>query len=74
MNMKELDDIDVLRRMYATLCGGTDRALTLLDSGNVWEAKRVLQQALEIAEELYVTGISAEDELAALRRRGAEFS
>lgn len=65
--MKELDDIDVLRQMYATLCGGVDDALTLLEAGNVWDARRILQRALDIAEELYVAGMSAADELAALR-------
>jgi len=65
--MKETDDIDILRQMYATLCGGADAALTLLEAGNVWEAKQVLLCALETAEELYLTGDSAVDELA-LRR------
>ena len=67
MTHKDLDDIDILRRMYATLCGGMDDALTLLEAGNVWEAKQVLLHALEGAEELYVSGISAVDELAARR-------
>ena len=65
--MKETDDIDILRQMYATLCGGMDDALTLLETGNVWEAKRVLLRALETSEELYVSGTSAVDELAARR-------
>ena len=33
MTHKDLDDIDILRRMYATLCGGMDDALTLLEAG-----------------------------------------
>lgn len=70
--MKELDDLDVLRQMYATLCGGIDRSLTLLETGNVWEVRRVLQQALDIAEELYIAGMSTEDELAALRTQRGE--
>lgn len=65
--MKEIDDIDVLRQMYATLCGGMDDALTLLEQGNVWEAKEILLQALEISEDIYIAGMSAEDELAPLR-------
>ena len=65
--MKELDDLDVMRQMYATVCGGADRALSLLEAGNVWEAKRVLLHALEVAEEFYVAGMSAADELAARR-------
>jgi len=67
MNHETMDDIDILRQMYATLCGGTDRALTLLEQGNVWEAKRVLLHALEVSEELYIAGISTVDELAARR-------
>ena len=67
MEYKDMDDIDVLRQMYATLCGGMDDALTLLEQGNVWEAKAVLLRALEIAEEFYIDGISATDELASLR-------
>ena len=67
MEPEKVDDIDVLRRMYATLCGGMDDALTLLEAGNVWEAKRVLLRALEVSEELYIAGISAVDELAARR-------
>ena len=65
--MKEVDDIDILRQMYATLCGGMDDALTLLEAGNVWEAKRALLHALEISEELYISGTTAVDELAARR-------
>ena len=64
---KELNDIDVLRQMYATLCGGMDDALTLLEQGNVWEAKQVLLHALEVSEELYIAGVSATDELAVRR-------
>ena len=64
-----LNDIDVLRQMYATLCGSIDDALTLLEWGNVWEAKKNLQRGLEIAEELYLAGEQAEDDLAGLRER-----
>ena len=64
-----MDDIDVLRQMYATLCGSIDDALTLLEWGNVWEAKKNLQRGLEIAEELYLAGEQAEDDLAELRER-----
>ena len=53
--------------MYAALCGGMDDALTLLEAGNVWEAKGVLRRALEASEELYISGTSAVDELAARR-------
>ena len=64
-----LNDIDVLRQMYATLCGSIDDALTLLEWGNVWDAKKNLQRGLEIAEELYLAGEQAEDDLAELRER-----
>ena len=64
-----LNDIDVLRQMYATLCGSIDDALTLLEWGNVWEAKKNLQRGLEIAEELYIAGDQAADDLAKLRKR-----
>jgi len=67
MEHKSVDDIDVLRQMYATLCGGVDDALTLLEAGNVWEAQKTLLQALKTAEELYIDGVSGVDELAALR-------
>ncbi|MCI8812890.1 MAG: hypothetical protein HFG12_06610 [Oscillibacter sp.] len=63
-----MDDIDVLRRMYAVLCGGIDDALTLLEHSNVWEAKTVLQRALHRAEELYAAGEQARDELTERRR------
>ena len=66
MNREAIDDIDILRQMYATLCGGMDDALTLLEAGSVWEAKGVLRCALEASEELYI-GTSAVDELAARR-------
>ena len=62
-----MDDIDILRQMYATLCGSIDKALTLLELGNVWDAKQNLQQGLDIAEELYLSGTQATDELAKLR-------
>lgn len=63
-----MDDIDILRQMYATLCGGMDDALTLLESGNVWEARKAFQSALTLAEELYIAGEQAVDELAEYRR------
>lgn len=62
-----LDDIDVLRQMYATLCGSIDDSLTLLEWGNVWEAKKNLLRGLDIAEELYMAGEQTKDELAELR-------
>ena len=49
--------------------GGLDDALTLLEWGNVWDAKANLQRALHIAEDLYVAGEQAVDELAELRER-----
>lgn len=58
-----MNDIDVLRQMYAALCGGIDDALTLLEQSNVWEAKKVLQAALDRAEELYIAGERTPDEL-----------
>ena len=64
-----LNDIDVMRQMYATLCGSIDDALTLLEWGNVWDAKKNLQRGLEIAEELYIAGDQAADDLAKLRKR-----
>ena len=68
MDYKNMEDMDVLKQMYATLCGGMDDALTLLEQGNVWEAKTELLRSLETAEELYIEGISAMDELAPLRQ------
>lgn len=65
-----MNDIDILKQMYATLCGGIDIALTLLEAGNVWEAKKTMQEALHTAEELYVSGPQAVDELS--ERRGGE--
>ena len=56
-----LDDIDVLRRMYAAVCGSNDDALTLLEDGRIIEAKERLREGLRIAEELYVAGETAKD-------------
>ena len=67
--MDIMDDLDTLKRMYATLCGRIDDALSCLERGNVWDARQILQQALEISEELYITSISATDELAEHRAR-----
>jgi len=64
-----LNDIDVLRRMYATLCGGIDDALTLLEWGDVWGAKANLQTALDIVEEMYIAGEQTEDEPAERREK-----
>ena len=64
-----LDDIDVLRRMYATVCGASDEALTLLEDGNIWTAKEKLRQGLHLAEELYIAGEAAVDELEKYRTR-----
>lgn len=63
-----MHDIDVLRQMYATLCGGIDVALTLLGNGRVWEAGRTLQGVLDLAEELYIAGERSIDELEEYRR------
>ena len=65
-----MNDIDILRQMYATLCGGIDTALTLLEAGNVWEAKERLQAALHTAEDMYIAGEQAVDELS--ERRGGK--
>lgn len=62
-----MDDIDILRQMYAVLCGAVDDALTLLENANVWEAQRRLQAALSRAEELYIAGTAAEDEISPRR-------
>ena len=62
-----MNDIDILRQMYATLCGGIDTALTLLEAGNVWEAKKKLQAALHTAEDMYAAGEESVDELAGRR-------
>lgn len=64
-----MNDIDILRQMYATVCGSADDALTLLEEGNIWEAKKVLRRGLEISEELYLSGEGTVDELAELRKR-----
>ena len=63
-----MNDIDVLRQMYAVLCGGIDDALTLLENAGVHEAKKVLQEALYRAEELYIAGEQTADELTEHRR------
>lgn len=48
------NELELTKKMYAVVCGGADRALTLLEAGNVWEAKQTLQTALRDAEELYL--------------------
>ena len=60
-----LNDFDTLRQMYATIFGG---AVSLLEEGNVWEAKQVLSRAMEVSEELYIAGEQAADELEPLRK------
>lgn len=50
-----MEELELRRRMYATVCGGADLALTLLETGNVWDAKQTLQKALRDAEELYLS-------------------
>ena len=63
-----MNDIDVLRQIYAVLCGAIDDALTLLENAGVHEAKKVLQEALYRAEELYIAGEQTADELTEHRR------
>ena len=63
-----MNDIDVLRQMYATLCGGIDDALTQLEQSNIWRAKATLRAALHRAEELYIAGEQATDELTGYKR------
>lgn len=50
------NDLDVLKRMYATIFGGADRALTLLEEGDAGGAREVLARAMELCEELCIAG------------------
>lgn len=55
MMYERMTMLELRRRMYSAVCDGANQALTLLEDGNVWDAKRVLRQVLEEAEELYLT-------------------
>ena len=64
-----MDDIDVLRQMYATVFGGADLTLTLLEEGNVWQVKGGARgRVLLLAEELYIQADTAEDQFSRYRR------
>ena len=55
-----MNDMDTLRRMYAIVFSGADEALTLLEAGNVPDAKACLMLALGVAEEMYIAGDGGE--------------
>lgn len=74
MEAKETDDIDILRQMYATIFGGADEALSLLEEGNVWQARDYLQRAMSAAEEIYIAGQAAGDEFTARRAQRDGFA
>lgn len=53
--MKEYDfETALYKKMYAILCGALSDSLDLLEEGRVWEAKRLIQTALESAEACYI--------------------
>ncbi|MBE6996415.1 MAG: hypothetical protein E7429_06820 [Ruminococcaceae bacterium] len=58
----EMENMDVLKQMYAILCGGMDDALTLLEQGDVPAAQKTLLRALETAEERYIDALPAADD------------
>lgn len=50
-----MKEVELWRRMYSAVCDGANQALTLLEEWKVQDAKQVLRQVLEEAEELYLT-------------------
>lgn len=63
------DGIDVMRQMCAAVCGGADDAPGPLESGNVWEAREILQKALSRSGARYPAAEQAAGGLEALRGR-----
>lgn len=49
-------ELKLYQEMYALLCGGASDALDALEAGETAEAARVLQTALDQAEERYLRG------------------
>ena len=49
------NETEIYRQMYAVLCSGADRALGLLEDGDAEAGQSVLQEALEKAEEIYIS-------------------
>ena len=47
--------------MYSIVCGAASEAIELLDGGNSAAARRVLQDALYKAEELYIGDTELEE-------------
>ena len=43
-------------KMYHILCDGASRAIDALDGGDLAACRRLLQDALEEAEEVYISG------------------
>ena len=58
-----MDDIEVWRQMYATLCIAVDSALTQLENLHFQEAMETLQSALNRAEDLFFDAELAVTEL-----------
>lgn len=54
--MKEFDfELAMYKKMYAIVCGTLSDSLELLDDGRVPEAKQLLREALERAEDCYIS-------------------
>lgn len=58
-----MDDIEVWRQMYATLCIAVDSALNQLENLCFQEAMETLQSALTRAEDLFLNAEPAVTEL-----------
>lgn len=52
------------KKMYLLLFNAITDALRLLETGNVWELKKVLMNAQSEAEEIYISWDGDEDETA----------
>ena len=49
-----MNDSPIHARMYAVLCAAAADAIDLIDTGNVPEARSLLEKALGEAEDLYI--------------------
>jgi len=49
--------------LYHIMVNASEQALTYLEQGNIWDAKRVLQMSEQISEDIYIATAEAPPEL-----------
>lgn len=61
--MREGNGMVDYENLYHIMINASEQALTYLEQGNIWDAKRVLQMSEQISEDIYIATAEAPPEL-----------